>query len=191
VLWLRGQQSIILVIFSFTNHSTKRVSFPVIMPKDASPLAIPQANSRHCFVCGLSNQFGLQLRFKITAPGEVTCLPTVPERYQGFPGVVHGGIVAAMLDEVCARAHMGIDPPRFMYTARLDVRYRKNVPVEQPLRIVGTALKSKSRIATSSGVIYGPDGEVLAEADALLVDVPQESLEGADLEALGWKVYPE
>jgi acyl-coenzyme A thioesterase PaaI-like protein len=152
---------------------------------------VRQPNSRSCFVCGLSNQFGLQLRFDITAPGEVTSLFTVPERYQGFPGVVHGGIVAAMLDEVCARAHIGIDPPRFMYTARLEVRYRKNVPVEQPLRIVGTALKSKSRIATSSGVIYSPDGEVLAEADALLVDVPQEYLQGADLEALGWKVYPE
>lgn len=150
-----------------------------------------QPNSRFCFVCGLSNQFGLQLRFDITAPGEVTCLYTVPERYQGFPGVVHGGIVAAMLDEVCGRAHMGINPPRFMYTARLEVRYRKNVPVEQPLRIVGKALKSKSRTATSSGVIYGPGGETLAEADALLVDVPQEFLQGADLEALGWKVYPE
>jgi acyl-coenzyme A thioesterase PaaI-like protein len=150
-----------------------------------------QPNSRFCFVCGLSNQFGLQLRFNITAPGEVTALYTVPERYQGFPGVVHGGIVAAMLDEVCARADMGVEPPRFMYTARLEVRYRKNVPVEQPLRIVGKVVKSKSRISTSSGVIYGPDGDVLAEADALLVDVPQESLEGADLEALGWKVYPE
>lgn len=150
-----------------------------------------QPNSRFCFVCGLSNAFGLQLRFDLTAPGEVTCLYTVPERYQGFPGVVHGGIVAAMLDEVCGRAHMGIDPPRFMYTARLEVRYRKNVPVEQPLRIVGKALKSKSRTATSSGVIYGPQGDVLAEADALLVDVPQEFLQGADLEALGWKVYPD
>lgn len=150
-----------------------------------------QPNSRFCFVCGLSNRFGLQLRFDLTAPGEVTSVYTVPERYQGFPGVVHGGIVAAMLDEVCARAHMGIDPPRFMYTARLEVRYRKNVPVEQPLRIVGTALKSKTRSATSSGVIYGPDGEVLAEADALLVDVPQEYLQDADLEALGWKVYSE
>lgn len=150
-----------------------------------------QPNSRYCFVCGLSNAFGLQLRFDLTAPDEVTCLYTVPERYQGFPGVVHGGIVAAMLDEVCGRAHMGIDPPRFMYTARLEVRYRKNVPVEQPLRIVGKALKSKSRTATSSGVIYGPQGEVLAEADALLVDVPQEFLQGADLEALGWKVYPD
>ncbi len=150
-----------------------------------------QANSRYCFVCGLANPIGLKLRFDLTAPGEVTALYTVPEQYQGYPGVVHGGIVAAMLDEVCGRVHMGIDPPRFMYTARLEVRYRKNVPIEQPLRIVGRAVKSKSRTATASGVIYGPDGEVLAEADALLVDVPEDFVQSASLEALGWKVYEE
>lgn len=148
-----------------------------------------QPNSRDCFVCGLANQFGLQLRFQLTGPGEVTSTYSVPEQYQGFPGVVHGGIVAAMLDEVCARAHMGVDPPRFMYTARLDVRYRKNVPVGRPLRIVGTALKSRLHTATSSGVIYGPDGDVLAEAEALLVDLPKDSLLGVDLESIGWKIY--
>lgn len=150
-----------------------------------------QPNSRDCFVCGLANQLGLRLRFHITGPGEVTSIHTVPEQYQGFPGVVHGGIVAAMLDEVCARAHMGIDPPRFMYTARLEIRYRKNVPVEQALRIVGTAIKSRFRTATSNGVIYGPDGSVLAEADALLVDVPEDYLDGVNLQAIGWKVYEE
>lgn len=150
-----------------------------------------QPNSRDCFVCGLANQFGLQLRFHLSAPGEVTSIYSVPEQYQGFPGVVHGGIVAAMLDEVCARAHMGVDPPRFMYTARLELRYRKNVPIGRPLRIVGTILKSKLHAATSSGAIYGPDGDVLAEAEALLVDLPKDSLLSVDLESLGWKIYDE
>jgi acyl-coenzyme A thioesterase PaaI-like protein len=148
-----------------------------------------QANSLNCFVCGITNKFGLQLTFYNTAPGEVTCEYTVPERYQGYPGVVHGGIVTAMLDEVCGRTYMGGDPPRFMYTARLEIRFRKNVPTEKPLRIIGKAQKSKSRTATSSGVIYGPDGDVLAEADALLVDIPEEIYNSVDLEALGWKVY--
>jgi acyl-coenzyme A thioesterase PaaI-like protein len=148
-----------------------------------------QANSLNCFVCGITNKFGLQLTFYNTAPGEVTCEYTVPVRYQGYPGVVHGGIVTAMLDEVCGRTYMGGDPPRFMYTARLEIRFRKNVPTEKPLRIIGKAQKSKSRTATSSGVIYGPDGDVLAEADALLVDIPEEIYNSVDLEVLGWKVY--
>ncbi|MDD2694352.1 MAG: PaaI family thioesterase [Anaerolineales bacterium] len=150
----------------------------------------PQPNSRHCFVCGLSNPIGLHLRFYQTAPGEVKAEITLPEKYQGYPGIVHGGIVAAMLDEAAGRSFMG-DPqaPRFMFTAKLEVRYRQNVPVGQPLRLVGRAGKSRARIATASASLTNQAGEVLAECGALLVDVPDETIENADLEALGWKVY--
>ncbi len=150
-----------------------------------------QPNSKHCFVCGRENPYGLRLNFYETAPGEVVVEYTVPEQFQGYPGVVHGGVVAAMLDEVTGRVHMGGDPPRFMFTARLDVRYHKNVPVGKPLRIVGYAGKSKERTATASGKIFGPEGELLAEAEALLVNVPDEISNQVDLESLGWKVYPD
>lgn len=148
-----------------------------------------QPNSRQCFVCGVANPYGLHLRFYESGPGEVTAEYTVPERYQGYPGVVHGGIVAAMLDEVCGRAHMGGDPPRFMFTARLEIRYRHNVPVGKPLRLVGRAVRSKARTATASGEIFDAEGDLLAEAEALLIDVPPETVSSVDLEALGWKVY--
>jgi len=149
-----------------------------------------QPNSRHCFICGLENPFGLKLRFYDTAPGEVTVHHTVPEQYQGYPGVVHGGVVAAMLDEAAGRVYMG-DPqqPRFMYTARMDIRYRKNVPVGQPLKIVGRAVKSRGRTATAAATVLGPDGEILAEAELLLVDVPEGVVDSVDLQAIGWKVY--
>jgi acyl-coenzyme A thioesterase PaaI-like protein len=137
----------------------------------------------------VENPSGLRLKFYQTAPGEVEVHYTVQPGFQGYPGVVHGGIVAAMLDEVAGRAHMGGDPPRFMFTARLEVRYRKNVPVGQPLRIVGRAGKSRGRTAEASAVIYDSQGEALAEADALLVDVPVDIAAGVRLEDLGWKVY--
>lgn len=148
-----------------------------------------QPNSRHCFACGVSNPYGLNLRFYENGPGEVVAEYTVPERFQGYPGVVHGGIVAAMLDEVCGRAFMGDDPPRFMYTGRMEVRYRQNVPVGEPLRIVGRACRSRGRTATAAGELYGPGGDLLAEAEVLLVDVPPDVIDSGDLEALGWKVY--
>jgi acyl-coenzyme A thioesterase PaaI-like protein len=133
--------------------------------------------------------FGLQLRFYETGSGEVTAEYIVPEHFQGYPGIVHGGIVAAMLDEVTARAQMREDPPRFMFTARLEIKYRKNVPIGEPLRLVGQAEKSRHNTATSTGRIYGPDGELLAEAEALLVNVPQDVVSSVDLETLGWKIY--
>jgi acyl-coenzyme A thioesterase PaaI-like protein len=150
-----------------------------------------QPNSKHCFVCGRENIYGLKLDFFETSPGEVEVRTTVPAQFQGYPGVVHGGIVAAMLDEVTGRTHMGGDPPRFMFTARLDIRYRKNVPIGQPLRILGHAGKSRESSAVATGQIFGPDGEILAEAEAVLVNVPEEITRDVNLEELGWKVYPE
>lgn len=150
-----------------------------------------QPNSRHCFVCGMENPHGLHLRFFDTGEGEVTVETVVPDHFQGYPGVVHGGIVASLVDEALGRVHMGsAENPRFMYTARLTVNYRKPVPTEKPIKVVAHAAKSKRRSASSTAEIYGPDGELLAEAEAILVNVPDEMLADADLEALGWKVYP-
>ena len=56
-------------------------------------------NSRHCFVCGLENSYGLKLAFYKDGPDKVICNYTVPHYYEGYPGVVHGGIVTSILDE--------------------------------------------------------------------------------------------
>ncbi|MFC1996376.1 PaaI family thioesterase [Chloroflexota bacterium] len=151
-----------------------------------------QPNSRNCFVCGLENEYGLHLRFYETVDGEVIVETTVPDHFQGYPGIVHGGIVASLVDEALGRVHMGsADNPRFMFTAKISVSYRKPVPTQEPLRIVAQALKNKRRTATSVCSIYGPDNELLVEANAVLINVPDEMLANADLETLGWKVYPE
>jgi uncharacterized protein (TIGR00369 family) len=152
----------------------------------------PQPNSRHCFVCGVENPLGLHLRFYESEPGEVVAEYTLPENYQGYPGVAHGGIVAAMLDEAAGRCLMGDrEAPRFMFTARLNVTYRKNVPVGQPLRLVGKAVESRGRSATAASTIYDQAGNILAEAEALLINVPEQVLQAVDLSQLGWQIYPE
>jgi|SaaInl7_200m_RNA_FD_contig_51_91808_length_1217_multi_3_in_0_out_0_2 uncharacterized protein (TIGR00369 family) len=152
---------------------------------------IKQPNSRNCFVCGLENDVGLKLKFYESEPGEITVDYVVPDHYQGYPGVVHGGIVASLVDEVLGRVHMGSDPanPRFMFTAKMTVQYRKNVPTDKPIKIVGRAINCRRRTATSKAEIFDQDGELLAEAEAVLVDVPEDKFAGMDMEALGWKVY--
>lgn len=150
-----------------------------------------QPNSRHCFVCGVNNPFGLKLRFETLTPGEVEAHVIIGENYQGYPGVVHGGIVAAMLDEVAGRSHMGGDPPRFMFTGRLEIRYVKNVPVGKPLRLVGQAGRTRGRVSEATSRIYDAQGTLLAEASALLVDVPAGTIPTNILDELGWGVYPD
>ena len=149
-----------------------------------------QASSRLCFVCGVDNPVGLHLYFYETGPGEVTVDFTPPAHYQGYPGVLHGGIVASILDETAGRAHMGGFPPRFMFTAKLEIKYRRNVPVAEPLRIVGKAGKTRGRMAEGWSGIYNQTGDLLAEANVLLVDVPNPP-DPSELESTGWKVYPD
>ncbi len=149
-----------------------------------------QANSHYCFVCGVANPAGLHIRFYETAPGEISAEINLPAHFQGYPGITHGGIIAAMLDEAAGRSHMGTgEQPRFMFTASLKVRYRLNVPTEQPLRLVGKAGASKGRMAEAQSAIYDQAGVLLADAEAILVDVPEGSVNNADLSALGWRVY--
>ncbi|HEX9333258.1 MAG TPA: hypothetical protein VF896_15300, partial [Anaerolineales bacterium] len=103
-------------------------------------------------------------------------------------------IVAAILDEVSGRAHMGSDPvnPRFMFTAKLEVKYRKNVPIGKQLKIIGKAGKSKARSAEAWAGIYDAESEeLLAEENTLLMNVPPEQFDNSKLNELGWKVYPE
>ena len=76
-----------------------------------------------------------------------------------------------------------------MFTGKIEIRFRQNVPVGKPLKIVGRVEKSKSRIASSTGKIIGPDGNILAEANTLLVDLPEGEIRKVDLDALGWRVY--
>ena len=159
-----------------------------------SPTRKRQPNSRHCFICGMENPVGLHLHIYETAPGEVESSYVAPDHFQGYPGVLHGGIVAALIDEISGRAHMGSDPmdSRFMFTAKLDVKYRKNVPIGKLLKIIGKAGKSKSRYAEAWGGIYDAEtNELLAEGNTLLMDVPADQFDQSRLSELGWKVYPE
>jgi len=151
-----------------------------------------QPNSLHCFVCGIENPIGLNLKFYEVEDGIIETTFTAPEHLQGYPGILHGGIAASILDETSGRALMG-DPssPRFMFTGKLEIRYRKNIPIGKPLRIIGKSIKSRKKTAEGWAGIYNAKGELLAEANALLIDVPNSLLSQSDRDTLGWKVYPD
>jgi uncharacterized protein (TIGR00369 family) len=151
-----------------------------------------QPNSLQCFICGIENPVGLKLKVYEIEEGIVESFYTAPEHFQGYPGILHGGIVAAILDEMCSRALMGDNPhPRLMVTGKLEVRYRRNVPIGKPLKLVGKAGKSKRKMAESWAGIYDEMNELLAEANAILIDIPQNLLPQTNLNNLGWEVYPD
>lgn len=149
---------------------------------------VKQPNSEMCFVCGRSNPVGLYMQFYDDGEVEVVSEYTVPERYQGYPGIVHGGVVAAMLDEVVARVSMIGDPHHFMMSVKLQILYRQPVPTETPLRIVGRIIRLRGRLGKAEGRIYLPDGSVAAESHMSIADVPKDLLDRTNPNLLNWKV---
>jgi acyl-coenzyme A thioesterase PaaI-like protein len=150
-----------------------------------------QPNSRMCFVCGLENKTGLQVKFYTEAPGKVRVDWTAPECYQGYPGHLHGGIAAALLDEAAGRTVLGADPFRFFVTLKMELRYRKPVPVGVPLVIRGEMVRDRGRTVETRAAIHLPDGSIAVEAEVLVTEAPGEITQGTDLDRIGWKVYPD
>ena len=149
---------------------------------------IKQPNSDMCFVCGRQNPVGLYMTFHHNGQDEVFSDYTVAAKYQGYPGVVHGGILASMLDEVVARVSMIEDPHHFMMSVKLAVQYRHPVPVETPLKVVGKIIRLRGRLGKAEGKISLPDGTVACESEMTLADIPKELLTDANKSLLRWSI---
>jgi uncharacterized protein (TIGR00369 family) len=128
------------------------------------------------------------MRFQDDGEDEVCSHYTVPARYQSYPGIVHGGILASMLDEVVARVSMIGDPHHFMMSVKLQVLYRQPVPVETPIRVVGKIIKLRGRLGRAEGKIHLPDDSVACEAAMTLADIPDHLLNDENKALLKWKV---
>lgn len=149
-----------------------------------------QPTSKNCFVCGIENPVGLKLRFVNKPDGTVQATLNAPDHFQGYPGVLHGGIVATALDETMGRAAMHSDENRLLMTAKMEIKYRRPVPTGQPVKIVSRIEKDRGRLVTVSGTVYLPDGTVAVEATGLMAEMPEMMREAIDPEEEGWQVYP-
>jgi uncharacterized protein (TIGR00369 family) len=154
-------------------------------------MGFKQPNSRMCFVCGLENAGGLCLHFYDDGRDTVWSQFVIADQHQGFPGVVHGGISAAILDEVGCRTMMIGAPERFGMTAKLELRYREPVPQGVPLKAIGRLIKDRGRLVSAEASIQTLDGRILTEATVLVADLPPGKLHLDQVDVLGWRVYPD
>jgi acyl-coenzyme A thioesterase PaaI-like protein len=150
-----------------------------------------QPNSRTCFLCGRQNDMGLKMSwYNDPDRRQITGTVTVPDHFNGYPGIVHGGIVAALIDETAGRSLLlGGDTERLMVTLKLEVRYRLPTPTGQPLTVVGRLLKQTASRARVTAEVQLADGTVTADGEALVVLPPQEFFDRWEPEKQYWRVY--
>lgn len=154
-----------------------------------------QPSSRMCFVCGRQNPVGLKAQwYNDHEAGQVRGSVTVPQHFNSYPGVVHGGIVAALLDETAGRALLldgNTDDRNLMVTLKLEVKYRRPVPTEQPLELRGWVIQRAPSRAKVAAQLLLPDGSLAAEAEAVLLRPPEEFFARWEPEKAYWRVYDE
>lgn len=143
-----------------------------------------------CFVCGRKNPIGLKLDFYLDGPGRCVSNFVIPENYQSYPEITHGGIVAAILDETSGKS-INEDPNQLMVTMELTIRYHLPVPINRPLRAVGSLIRRRGKAAQAKGEIFDNDGRLLAESTGMFVDFPKDQQEILLQEAQDWRVYPD
>ncbi len=123
--------------------------------------------SKTCFVCGEENAVGLRGRFYVE-DDLVKIRMSADDRHCGYPGVVHGGVVAALLDECMGWA--AARALRLMcVTAELTVRYMKSAPPDPSLVVEAWTTRAHRRMAHCEARLAGPDGEVYARAEGKFI----------------------
>jgi uncharacterized protein (TIGR00369 family) len=140
-----------------------------------------------CFVCGLKNPAGLKTSFYEVEGDQLVALFTPCEQHQGYPGRLHGGISAAILDEVIGRAMNINHDDVWGVTVEINIRYKKPVPLDQELRVVGRITNQRSRMYEGTGEILLPDGEVAVEGYGKYIRLPLEQIADFDYDEQEWK----
>lgn len=128
-------------------------------------------NNDNCFVCGMKNPFGFQVKPEIIGDGasvRIECTPA--EHLQGWANILHGGILSTLLDEAITYVGIGtFDQPAV--TAQLEVRFRNPAPTAVKLFISAERTKVSKRLVEAKAKVTLGDGTLIATGTGKVVPV--------------------
>ena len=145
----------------------------VTLPK----ISIDTERLDKCFGCGGNNPIGLKLSFEWD--GKVARAEFTPaELYQGWSGIVHGGIITCILDE--AMSHAAFSEGRPCVTATIEVKLKRPAIVDRPLIATASITKRNRRLTEARATIHLKDGTLVAEGTATQVVIGQKRVATSD-----------
>jgi uncharacterized protein (TIGR00369 family) len=115
----------------------------------------------NCFVCGENNPNGLRLSFEINR--EKQTLKTIfiaSPTFQGWDGIVHGGMISTLLDEAMAKLVYELGYQAI--TVSLEIKFKKPAPILKPLSVHGEITEVNKRLIRAKAHIAKEDGTILA-----------------------------
>lgn len=128
------------------------------------------------FISGQRSRHGLRLWYRLERDAErgplVVTDWTPAEDHVGFPGMAHGGLVAAVLDDVMGR--LAALRRRWVVTARMEVRYRSASPLGDALRFEAWATRHRRMSMHAEARALLRDGTVVAESSGTFLPLTPE-----------------
>jgi FO synthase subunit 1 len=140
----------------------------IIERRNASGLNL--IDNEHCFVCGTRNENGLNIPMKESVKDHTCTFSWTPgPAFQGYAGIVHGGILSTLMDE--AMAHAVMNNSIVAVTADMRIRFHRPTPVGIPLKFVATRVGQRKNLHFARASVLMPDGTVLAEAEGRFAEI--------------------
>ena len=127
---------------------------------------------KECFVCGKENPFGLQITF-FKDRKEVKAEFIPESKHQGFRGIVHGGILFSILDEIMGRTAT-ITKGVMTLTVEINIKYRKKAPIGKKIIFTAQMIKDLGRMIEAQAQARLEDGTLLTEARGRFIVLPPE-----------------
>ncbi len=128
---------------------------------------------KNCFLCGQENPIGLKLIFYYEA-NKALCEWQASKIFEGYDGIIHGGIIASLLDEAVAKAilNQGI----IAVTSELNVKYIKPFKSDTKVNITGEIIEIRKKIIIGFASITEKDNpnKIIAKAEAKYYILSQE-----------------
>jgi len=126
------------------------------------------SDDKFCFVCGPENPAGLKLRFAVNEDERSIATAFIPSKYlQGYAGIVHGGIISAVLDEAMTKLAYSLGYN--VVTAKLTVRFKTPLLVGAKVRVKGRLLEVSGKTIAAEAVATLEDKTVIAESEGILM----------------------
>jgi acyl-coenzyme A thioesterase PaaI-like protein len=121
----------------------------------------------YCFACGPKNPIGLRLEFETEDHGVSRTVWVPKEEHQGYVGVVHGGLIATVLDEVMVRMlwHLGVPA----VTVRFEMDIKRSAKPGVPLHLEGHVVEDRGRVIKVESEARDADGGLVATGAATCV----------------------
>lgn len=131
----------------------------------------PDSPRRWCFGCGDSNPEGLAIQFEVEGR-RVRGRFRARHVHQGFPGIAHGGIAAAAIDEALGWAMYAAGA--WAMTARLEIKYRRPLPLDEALEVTAEVSRNRGRWLEGEAELRVVGGPVIAGGKGLFIRLPAD-----------------